>query len=258
MTPMSVGAYARMGGLGTGANPPKGAALCVRSLAPAVRRARLIAVASTIAACVPAYAQESTVWPDTYVARLQALALVQTLNAEVLASRSATLTLEAWCRDHQLAEEPTIIAELMRGVAKAPTAEQRQRLQVTPQAEVKYRRVQLRCGNLVLSEADNCYVPDRLSADMNRLLDTTRTPFGKVVRPLEPYRQTFAVKLLWSPLPDGWERASIPFPTGMSGVLTIPDALFEHRAVLYTREHKPFSEVDEIYQGQLLAFPPPR
>jgi hypothetical protein len=223
-----------------------------------IRLARLIAVAAAIAACAPAYAQESPAWPDTYVARLQALALIETLNAEVLASRSATLALEGWCRDHQLAKEPAIVAELVRGVAKSPTAEQRQRLQVTPQAEVRYRRVLLRCGNRVLSEADNWYVPDRLTAGMNRRLDTTDTPFGKVVQPLEPYRETFAVRLLWSPLPDGWERGSIPVSTAAGGTLTIPDALFEHRAVLYTREHKPFSEVDEVYQRQLLAFPAPR
>jgi len=224
-------------------------------LAPCL--ACLIALATTMGAWAPAYAQESPAWPDTYVARLQALALVETLNAEVLASRSATLTLERWCRDHQLAKEPTIVAELVRGVAKSTTAEQRQRLQVTSETEVKYRRVLLRCGNRVLSEADNWYVPARLTPYMNRLLDTTGTPFGKVVQPLEPYRQTFAVRLLWSPLPDGWERGSIAAATATAGVLTIPDALFEHRAVLYTREHKPFSEVDEVYRRQLLAFPPP-
>jgi hypothetical protein len=217
-----------------------------------------MAIATTVAACVPAFAQESPAWPDTYVARLQVLALIQTLNAEALASRSSTLLLEKWCRDHQLADEPKIVADVARGVGKIPTAEQRQRLQVTPQDEVKYRRVQLRCGNRILSEAENWYVPDRLTADMNRLLATTGTPFGKVVQPLEPYRQTFAVKLLWSPLPDGWERGSIVASAGTAGVLPIPDALFEHRAVLYTREHKPFAEVDEIYQRQLLAFPPPR
>jgi hypothetical protein len=229
-----------------------------RTLGLGRRLARLIAVATTVAAWVPAYAQESPAWPDTYVARLQALALVETLNAEVLASRSATLTLEGWCRDHQLAKEPAIVAQLLRGVKKSSTPEQRQRLNVTSEAELKYRRVLLRCGNRVLSEADNWYVPDRLTPDMNRLLDTTDTPFGKVVQPLEPYRQTFAVRLLWSPLPEGWERRSIAPSPATSGVLMIPDALFEHRAVLYTREHKPFSEVDEVYQRQLLAFLPPR
>jgi hypothetical protein len=101
-------------------------------------------------------------------------------------------------------------------------------------------------------------LPARLTKEMNRLLETTDIPFGRAVEPLEPYRQTFAVKLLWSPLPDGWERNSTRPSTRTNGDLSIPDALFEHRAVLYTREHKPFSEVDEVYQRQLLAFPPPR
>jgi hypothetical protein len=104
----------------------------------------------------------------------------------------------------------------------------------------------------VLSAAENWYVPDRLTAEMNRLLETTTTPFGRAVEPLQPYRRTFAVTLLWTPLPDGWERApSLPAPTG--GALAIPDALFEHRAVLYTGDHKPFAEVREIYQRAILA-----
>ena len=255
---MKTDAHSCIRSLETVANTSKSAAVCTRVLEHVLRLARLIVVATTIAAYVSACAQEFPAWPNTYVARLEALALVQTLNAEVLASRSATLTLEGWCRDHQLAKEPTIVADVVRGVAKAPTAEQRHRLQVTSQTEVKYRRVQLRCGNRVLSVADNWYVPDRLTADMNRLLDTTATPFGKVVQPLEPYRQTFEVRLLWSPLPDGWERGAIAATTPTAGVLPIPDALFEHRAILYTREHEPFSEVDEVYQRQLLAFPAPR
>jgi chorismate-pyruvate lyase len=214
----------------------------------------LLAFAAITTAC----AQDSPAWPDTYVAKLQALALVQTLNVDVLAARSATLTLERWCRDHRLAKDPTIVADLVRDIAKEATPEQRQRLEVSPQEEVKYRRVELRCGTRVLSKADNWYVPGRLTAEMNRLLETTDTPFGKVVQPLEPYRQTSRVRLLWSPLPDGWERTSTSASRGSAGVLTIPEALFEHQAVLYTREHKPFSEVDEVYQRQVLAFPPPR
>jgi chorismate-pyruvate lyase len=139
----------------------------------------------------------------------------------------------------------------VKGATKAPTEEQRQRLQVTPQDEVKYRRVRLRCGSRVLSKADNWYVPSRLTPEMNRLLETTDTPFGRAVQPLEPYRQTFAVTVLWSPLPEGPS-------TGANSTLSIPDGLFEHRAVLYNREHKPFSEVDEVYRRQLLEFPPPR
>jgi chorismate-pyruvate lyase len=200
-----------------------------------------------------AAAQDAPSWPDTYVARLQAQALVQTFNAEILASRSATLTLEAWCRDHRLADPPSIKAEVVVGVAKPVTEEQRQRLQVGASEEVKYRRVRLRCGSHVLSEADNWYVPGRLTDAMNHALNTTDTPFGRVVQPLQPYRRTFAVNVLWSPLPKDLAR-----PAAGGKTLAIPDALLEHRAIVYTRENKPFSEVRELYQKSLLSFAPPR
>jgi chorismate-pyruvate lyase len=194
-------------------------------------------------------------WPDTFVARLEALALMQTLNAEILASRSATASLETWCRDHRLAAEPKIVAQVLAGDAPTPTPEQRQRLQVGDRDDVRYRHMLLRCGAHVLSDAENWYVPQRLTAEMNRLLDTT-TPFGKAVATLEPYRRTFVVTLLWTPLAAGWEGASNPPAATTGRTLAIPDALFEHRALLYTREHRPFSEVHEVYQRELLAFPP--
>ena len=96
-----------------------------------------------------AISHAQTAWTDDYVGRLQALAVVQTLNVELLSSRSATLTLERWCRDHRLAENPAIVAALIPGPPKAATTEQRERLQVTAEEEVRYRRVQLRCGSRV-------------------------------------------------------------------------------------------------------------
>lgn len=218
--------------------------------------ARCLFIIAGLAVLTPAQAQEQAHWPDTFVARLGALALMQTLNAEILGSKSATRSLESWCRDHQLAEDAKIRASLVAGVNKPPTEKQRQHLMVTAQDEVKYRRVQLRCGVHVLSEAENWYVPSRLTPEMNRLLETTETPFGKAVESLEPYRQTFFVMLLWTPLPDGWEREPGLLPTETDDNLAIPDALFEHRALLYTREHKPFAEVFEVYQRHILAFPP--
>lgn len=214
-------------------------------------------VAAALGGLSPA-SSETIAWPGDALTRLEALALVQTLNAEILASRSATLTLEKWCAQHRLAGggEAKIVARLIRGEAKAATAEQRQRLEVGPDDELKYRRVQLICGDRVLSEADNWYVPNRLTAAMNRLLETTDTPFGKAVLALQPYRQTFSVSILWWPLPESWETNPALPPT-KPGAMAIPDALFEHRALLYTRDHQPFSEVREVYQRQLLAFPPP-
>jgi chorismate-pyruvate lyase len=164
----------------------------------------------------------------------EGVALVRTLNAELLASRSATQTLEKWCGDHRLAPEPTVVAHRIREIDKPADPDQRRRLQVTPDEQVTYRRVRLQCGTRVLSEADNWYVPARLTADMNRQLETTDTSFGTVVRPLEPTRRTLAVTMLWS------------------GGLPVPAALFAHRAVLYTRDQVPFSEVYEVYQRALL------
>ena len=226
------------------------------SMSRIITAASVVLVSALTFTSVPLRAQAAPTWPDSYVARLEALALIQTLNAELLGSRSATITLEGWCRNHRLAPEPRIIADRVTGTDKAPTPEQRQRLQVGNGDTVRYRRVQLRCGTQVLSEADNWYVPERLTPEMNRLLDTTDTPFGRVVESLQPYRQTFAVKLLWAPLPEGWERGNAPMASGTDAPLEIPPAVFQHQAVLYTRDHKPFSEVSEVYQRQILAFPP--
>ena len=54
----------------------------------------------------PGLGQAAPGWLDTYESRLEILALTQTLNAEILASSSATLTLEDWCRDHKMADPP--------------------------------------------------------------------------------------------------------------------------------------------------------
>jgi hypothetical protein len=184
------------------------------------------------------------------------MALVQTLNARILGSRSATASLEAWCLARGLAAEPKVRARLIAGAAKPPTQDQLQRLQVAGPEELKYRRVQLVCGEHVLSEADNWYVPARLTPEMNRLLETTDTPFGRAVQPLQPYRQTFGAELLWQPLPKGWERRS---GAELCGTATEPFApppfLFEHRAVLYDSARRPFSEVSERYTHEILAKP---
>ncbi len=209
-------------------------------------------------ACTPALAATAQPWPDTPLGRVQALAVIETLNAELLASSSATATLEAWCGDHHMASPPRLTAEQVRAEDKPVTDEQRQVLQVGPTEDVKYRRVRLSCGGHVLSEADNWYVPGRLTADMNRQLETTDTPFGRVVVGLHPVRQTLAAELLWSPLPAGWDLsvgAAAANPAGGGGALAIPDALFRHRAVLYDEHRRPFSEVVETYTGAVLDYP---
>ncbi len=202
-------------------------------------------------------ARAQSAWPDNFTARLEAQALVQTLNANLLGARSATFTLEKWCADHKLAPEPRIRARLARDVQKPATPEQRQRLRVGVNEPLKYRRVELACGTRVLSEADNWYVPSRLTPEMNRLLEETDTPFGRAVQDIKPFRQTFSVDILWKPLPDGWEMKT-EAPAVSAAAITIPDKLFEHRALLFNAEQMPFSEVAETYRAEVLDFSPPR
>ena len=145
----------------------------------------------------------ATPWPDTFVARVEALALLETFNDELLTHDSATFTLERWCDVHRLASPARIVAERML-LDKPLSPEQRAELRIGPAESVRYRRVRLRCGPVVLSEADNWYVPARLTAEMNRQLDNSDAPFGKVVQELHFQRRTLSSKLLWLPLPDGW------------------------------------------------------
>lgn len=204
----------------------------------------------------PAATRAARVWPDTMLARVEALALIETLNASLLASHSATTTLDEWCASHNLAHDPTIRARLVAGMEKPVSTEQRKRLRIDDTEPVKYRRVELACGEHILSEADNWYVPGRLSAEMNKILETTDVPFGRAVLDLKPIRQTFAVEIFWKPLPDGWELAPPPADRP-EAALTIPWRLFQHRALVYGADQQPFSEVNETYTSEILAFGPP-
>jgi chorismate-pyruvate lyase len=225
-------------------------------MSPLLRQAcaALIAVALAAVSSGGASAQDAP-WRGDYVGRLEALALLQSLNASLLSNNSATLTLDRWCADHRIASPARITAERVRGADKAPTDEQRRLLGVGPEEPVNYRHVRLRCGARVLSEADNWYVPARLTPDMNRALETTDVAFGRAVQALRFQRRTLSAKLLWSPLPEDWARAASP--TAAEAPLRPPSGVIEHHAVLTLPDGTPFSEVVETYTGEVLAFPEP-
>ena len=201
-------------------------------------------------------APRTPAWPDTALARTEALALLQTLNADLLSHDSATLTLERWCAAHRLASPATVVARRVHGQDKPLPPAMRALLRIDAAEPVKYRRVQLACGAHVLSEADNWYVPSRLTPAMNRELDTTDTPFGKAVKALHFRRRTLSAELLWSPLPAGWEMQPA-LPAGTAHALAVPSQVIRHRAVLFDGAQRPFSALVETYTGDVLAFPPP-
>lgn len=217
---------------------------------PVIRFLVSVLLASLLAGCA------TLARKDDHVARVELLALLQTLNAELLSNDSATLTLERWCGDHRLATPARIIARREGGTPDKPVPDDlRARLAIDAAEPLRYRHVQLMCGEHVLSEADNWYVPARLTPEMNRQLDTTQEPFGKVVKPLGFQRRTVSAQLLWSPLPAQWEMqteaASAPSPTAP---LRIAPRVLRHRAVLYSAAQQPFSALEETYTSALFGF----
>lgn len=236
-------------------------------LRSSMRSSCLVAV---LAACVPACASTAPAdrlptptpapassWSNDFVGRLEALALLQTLNAELLSHDSATLTLDRWCAVHRMAAPAKVVAVRDKAVTKPATPDVRKVLAVGDVEPVRYRRVRLTCGAHVLSEADNWYVPSRLTEEMNRQLDTTDVPFGRAVRALGFHRRTLSARLLWSPLPDGWEVGAVAPPEPAASALQIPHEVLQHKAVLLLPDGTPISHVVETYTRAVLAFPQP-
>jgi hypothetical protein len=70
---------------------------------------------------------------------------------------------------------------------------------------------------------------------MNATLDTTDTPFGTVVKPLNINRRTLGAETLW-------RRGAAP-----------PAQLFRHRALVLDGNGRPIAEVIETYQREVVA-----
>ena len=203
-----------------------------------------------------AFAEELSQWQSDFTARVEMLALLQTLNAHLLSNSSATAVLEEWCADHHMAQVSKITARLTKEQDKPISEDTRKRLHLRFLDRIKYRHVQLSCGSHVLSEADNWYVPSRLTDQMNRELNFSDRPFGKIIAPLNPYRRTMEVKIYWSPLEKGWEKNLSRSITNLRDerVISIPKYLFMHRALVSSEAGIPISEVVETYTNEVINF----
>ena len=149
------------------------------------------------------------------------------LRADLLADNSATVVLSKWCAAAHLAEPPTIAA--LRDLVDVPASDEiRALLKVSADEPIRYRRVKLVCGTHVLSEADNWYVPARLTPQMNLELDTSSTPFGLAVKALNFRRATLDAQ-------------------SVKG----PKTILRVRALLLAPDMQPFSLVVENYTSEL-------
>jgi len=155
------------------------------------------------------------------------------LGQQLMAAPSATEFLTGKCASLKLASPAVIHAVRDKDTNKNAGAGVRKLLDVGPGTRLGYRRVKLTCGSHVLSEADNWYVPGRLTPDMNQALDTSDVPFGAVVKPLNFHRKTIKMEAVTDPGRDLRVTALLVSGTG-----------------------KPFSVVIENYSRELTGNPP--
>lgn len=196
-------------------------------------------------------------WEDSALSRIEALAVLQSLNAELLSNASATLTLDRWCSAHNLAPAGSkIIAQRVRDEDKPADGNVRKLLSAKPGEAISYRRVRLRCGDRVLSEADNWYLPSKLTPEMNEVLNTSDVAFGRAVQALNFSRTNLSADLLWMPMPRNWEMQPLPDAKEKS-LLVVPPFVLQHHAVLKLPDGSPFSALVETYTSNVLDFPMP-
>lgn len=149
-------------------------------------------------------------------------------EAALAARDSATAALEGWCGTRGFADPAKVIATPLAGEPLDASEEIRALLGVTAQEPLGYRHVRLSCGGRAMSDAHNWYVPARLTAAMNSMLENSDTPFGKVVAPLGFARERLATR-----------RGAFPeCPRG---------TVLSHRALLRLPDGRPISLVVECY-----------
>jgi hypothetical protein len=148
-------------------------------------------------------------------------------EAALRAGQSATALLQQWC---DTAGGGARI-EALRVRTDGPSADLavRRRLRASADETVAYRHVDLACAGLVLSRADNWYLPARLTPEMNRILAATDQPFGAVVKDLGFHRRLLA----------------------MSETALSPGESLRVRAILIDNDGRPFSLVEEHYSAVL-------
>lgn len=180
-------------------------------------------------------------WLDTSADRATIAERLAAFDRELATHDSATLVLEQWCRTHRIGYPGTpIVAERQRDAEPPADDAVRMILRVGADEPVAHRHVRLSCGGVVLSDADNWYVPARLTPEMNRTLETSDTPFGRVVLPLGFRRRVLGTHRLWH-------------PNGRR--FTLPGTVIEARGLLVLADETPIATVVERYTTAILGTP---
>jgi hypothetical protein len=177
----------------------------------------------------------------------KAAALVRELSDHLLHASTATEALHAWCTAHGLSAGP--ITAVMQDPDRRRHADDDVLDELRPERHerIAYRCVRLVRGLVVLSEADNWFVPERLPPEVRSALAATDMPFGAAIARLRPSRRTYFVR--FPELSTVSEAATVGSPAGLSPSMPI----LEHKAVVLDQNRQPLSVVSERYCAALLS-----
>jgi hypothetical protein len=160
-------------------------------------------------------------------------AVISAFETNLAAHASATEALSQWCKARGIDPAGQITVQFVHGSDEAPPTHLRQTLGVSVDEPLGYRHVKLVCGNVVLSEAHNWFVPARLGPEMNRQLAESDVPFGRVAASLAFTRE---------PITSA-RRGDPGCPAG---------AISTHRALLRLPTGEPLALVVECYTAENL------
>ena len=215
-------------------------------------------------------------WKDTPLHRLVLATLINEFSNRILTHHSSTATIENWLQENHMAHAlplhikhiapetfpPKTHNEAIEAHPAACPPVLCAALNVTPSlsdSSLAYRKIHLFAEGRVFCIADNWYRPDVLTPSMRHQLETTDIPFGRVVRPLGFFRRILEHRVLWSPLPQGWQRVLFQHYNAQqekeAPFLSVPHNLFEYTAILHTHNGVPFSALVETYTSEILNIP---
>jgi hypothetical protein len=180
-------------------------------------------------------------------ARSEGAALVRELSEHLLRASTATAALHTWCVARSLGAGPITVVKQAPDRPCSPDDDMLDELRPERHERIAYRRVRLVRGPLVLSEADNWFVPERLPPEVRELLEDTDVPFGTAITPLQPSRRTYFVRFVESSA--AWKASAEDSPLVLAPAMMI----LEHKAVVLDRDRRPLSVVSERYRAALLG-----
>ncbi|HEY0331916.1 MAG TPA: hypothetical protein VGC77_22805 [Rhodopseudomonas sp.] len=166
---------------------------------------------------------------------------------------TATAAIAAWCRRNRPASAADVSVTVLLD-READPQDYDGPLQVSAGEPLRCRRVLLKWGEQVVSEAENWYFPRRLPVAMQAALTHGNQPFGVVVSALLPRRTTIAMHTGDDIQRGGKAIEGCLAELEKAAVFSPPGAFVLHVTAVMEASGVVLAELREHYRRELMAF----